>query len=369
MPTLAGATLRDRSIACLGAMAGIALTGFVSALAVGSGAHLPLIVAPIGASAVLLFAVPASPLAQPWSIIGGNTISALVGIAVAHVIHDPALAIGVAVGLAIAAMSLTRSLHPPGGAAALTAVIGGPAVASTGFTFAFMPVALNSILLVGLGWCFHRLSRHAYPHVPAPANTHGTADPPPQHRVGFRAEDIDDALADMGETFDIDRDDLERLLRRVELRSLIRAHDRLTSADIMSKDVVSIAPTASIAEAEALLLGRAIRTLPVVDEANRLLGIVGLRELAKAGGPVGNVAAAAATAAPDDAALALLQPLTDGRTHAVVIVDDDARVLGLVTQTDLLAAMARLGIGAREVDAPPFGGRLLAGAPSSAASR
>ncbi len=90
----------------------------------GNGPHLPLIVAPIGASAVLLFAVPTSPLAQPWSIIGGNTISAFVGLAVTQFVDDPALAIGLGVALAIAAMSVTRSLHPPGGAAALTAVLG-----------------------------------------------------------------------------------------------------------------------------------------------------------------------------------------------------------------------------------------------------
>ena len=67
-----------------------------------------------GASAVLLFAVPASPLAQPWSIIGGNTISALMGIIAAYFIRDPIIATGVGVSLAIGAMSFTRCLHPPG---------------------------------------------------------------------------------------------------------------------------------------------------------------------------------------------------------------------------------------------------------------
>lgn len=344
VPILAGATLRDRAFACLGAVAGIAVTGLICALAVGNGPHLPLIVAPIGASAVLVFAVPASPLAQPWPVIGGNTISALVGIAIGRLVHDPMLAIGIAVGLAIAAMSLTRSLHPPGGAAALTAVIGGPTVVSAGFTFAFLPVALNSILLVALGLCFHRLSRHPYPHVALPAgvNTHGTADLPSQQRVGFRAEDIDGALVDVGETFDIDRADLDRLLRRVELRSLIRSRGELTCGDIMSKDVVSTTPMATISEARDLLLDHSIRTLPIVDEDNRLLGIVGLRELAKADGRVGDAVLPPATSAPDVPALSLLEPLTNGLTHAVVIVDGEGHVLGLVTQTDLLAAMTKL---------------------------
>ena len=64
-PILAGATLRDRLIACTGALIGIAVTGLLCGLALGRGPHLPLLVAPMGASAVLLFAVPASPLAQP----------------------------------------------------------------------------------------------------------------------------------------------------------------------------------------------------------------------------------------------------------------------------------------------------------------
>ena len=87
-PRMAGTNLRERTIACIGALLGIAAAGAVSALVTGSDAGLPLLVAPMGASAVLLFAVPASPLAQPWSIIGGNTISALVGIAVAHAVPD-----------------------------------------------------------------------------------------------------------------------------------------------------------------------------------------------------------------------------------------------------------------------------------------
>jgi len=88
---LPGATLRDRIIASLGAMAGIGLTGFLSAVVLGQtwgqsgNLTLPLLAAPMGAVAILLFATPASPLAQPWPIIGGNVISALAGIITARV--------------------------------------------------------------------------------------------------------------------------------------------------------------------------------------------------------------------------------------------------------------------------------------------
>src|SRR5450830_1606221 len=81
------------------------------------------LIAPMGASAVLLFAVPASPLAQPWSIIGGNLVSALVGVSYAKLVAEPALAAALAIALAIACMFALRCIHPPSGAVALTAVL------------------------------------------------------------------------------------------------------------------------------------------------------------------------------------------------------------------------------------------------------
>lgn len=342
-PILAGATLRERLIACLGALIGIALTGLICGMIAGQGPDLPLIVAPMGASAVLLFAIPASPLAQPWSIIGGNTISALVGYCVAQFIHEPILAIAVGVSLAIGAMSFTRSLHPPGGAAALTAVMGGPAVAKWGILFAFMPVAVNSCILVGLGVLFHKLSKRSYPHVAAlvPANTHNTADMPPRARVGFREEDVDRALAALDETFDIDRTDLSRLLQQVELQASIRSHRDLTCNDIMSRDVIAVGPQTARDEALALLLKHNIRTLPVKDDDGRLMGTVGLRELLQGSGNVSEIKSKAATAFADDPVMSLVPALTDGQMHAVIIIDKDGYVQGLISQTDLMSAVAR----------------------------
>ena len=103
-PILAGAHLPERLIACLGAVICIALTIIVCAGLPLAPADVPIIVAPLGASAVLVFAVPASPLAQPWPVIGGNILSTLVGVAAFHAIPNMTIAAGVAVGGAILLM-------------------------------------------------------------------------------------------------------------------------------------------------------------------------------------------------------------------------------------------------------------------------
>lgn len=210
-PLLSGAHAPDRLFACFGAVLGIALAAFVAARLPLPPSDLPLLVAPLGASAVLVFAVPASPLAQPWPVVGGNTISALVGVAVYRLVPDIGLAASVAVGAAILVMSLLRCLHPPGGASALTAVIGSGAIHAAGYGFAILPVALNSVSLVAVGLLFHRFSRHSYPHRPAPV-----AD------AGLHLTDIDAALDDMHESFDISRADLDALLSRAEFHAARR---------------------------------------------------------------------------------------------------------------------------------------------------
>lgn len=225
VPILAGATLRDRVVASMGAAVGLAGVAAVCArLPLGSDG-LPALLAPLGASAVLLFAVPASPLAQPWSIFGGSVISGLVGVAAAATLGHGPLAVGVAVGGAILAMSLLRCLHPPGGAMAMSAVIGGPAVWAAGVAFPLVHVTTNAALVIVAGWLFHRVSGHAYPHrAVAPRLAPRTL-----HR-----DDIRHALADAGETFDVSEADLEMLLTRAEQHAARRA-EAVTPARLQSR--------------------------------------------------------------------------------------------------------------------------------------
>ncbi|MFD1036600.1 HPP family protein [Sphingomonas hankookensis] len=217
-PLLANAGFGRRVVACIGAGIGIALTILVCGQFPSYGSDLPIIVAPLGASAVLVFAVPASPLAQPWPVVGGNILSTLVGVAMFRAIPNVTAAAGVAVGLAILVMSLARCLHPPGGAAALTAVIGGAGIHDAGYAFAFAPVGINSIALVAIGMFYHRMTALSYPHQPAsPVTIQAAVEP-----GGVRLEDIDAALAETPDAFDIAREDLALLLERAEHFAKVR---------------------------------------------------------------------------------------------------------------------------------------------------
>ena len=339
-PILPGATARDRALACLGAVVGIGLAALIGSLVHGDGEALPWIVAPIGASAVLLFAVPASPMAQPWPIVGGNALSALVGFAVGEALGHGALACALAVGLAIAVMSVTRSLHPPGGAAALTGALGGALVDSAGWWFPVAPVALNALVLVAVGWLFHRLSGHPYPHPQALAPV--TRDPLPSERVGVRDEDLDAVLASVGETFDVEREDLRLLLAQLEMQVLARQRPDLTCGEIMSRDVITVGRDSDPTVARDLLLDSGVRLLPVLDDAGRPVGGVGLRELARSAGAVAEVMTPPLTTTPSQSAMTLTGALTDGHRHAAMVVDPQSKkLLGLVTQADLLAALTR----------------------------
>jgi CBS domain-containing membrane protein len=211
-PLIAGATLRDSLIACAGGGLAIMLTALLCSL-VAPSPGVPVLIAAIGGSAALIFAVPSSPLAQPWPCIGGNMLSALVGVAAFHAVPEPTIAAGVAVAGSMIVMSLFRCLHPPGGAAALAVVIGGPTIHAAGLRFAFVPVAINSVAMVLCAIAFHRAIGRRYPHrvvarAPAPA--------------GLARSDVDAALAEMHDSFDIARDDLDALLARAEAHAMAR---------------------------------------------------------------------------------------------------------------------------------------------------
>jgi len=135
-------------------------TGLTGALAIAlltllaRWSGMPLLLAPFGASCVLLFALPDSPLAQPRALIGGHVLSSLVGLVALHVFGGGLLAPALAVGAAIALMQLTRTTHPPAGADPLVVLLGGAP-----WSFLLAPVLIGALLLVGCALLANNLRR------------------------------------------------------------------------------------------------------------------------------------------------------------------------------------------------------------------
>ncbi len=158
--------MRGSLFAALGAFVGLFAVSIISRAVVGS-ADAPYIAAYMGAAAVLIFGVPESPLSQPWPLLGGHVVSAFVGVATYRFVPDVVLASAAAVSLAMLVMHLLRCLHPPGGAAALVAVLGGSGIHELGYRYAIMPVALNAVVLLGLSLLINNaIPGRRYPAAP-----------------------------------------------------------------------------------------------------------------------------------------------------------------------------------------------------------
>ena len=169
-----------------------------------------LIVPSMGASAVLLFAAPHAPFSQPWNIIVGHALSALIGVACWQWIPNLILAASASVGLAIGAMYLSRSIHPPGGATALAAVIGSDSLHSLGFAYGFQPILLNVAALLFVAFVFNGLFKwRRYPaHLrlkTKPSSSVTDAYSPIKH------EDFVYALSQIDTFVDITEDDLLKI--------------------------------------------------------------------------------------------------------------------------------------------------------------
>lgn len=155
---------REHWVSALGALLGILAVMWVGEIWLGKNGGL-LAVASMGSAAVLLFAAPHGALSQPWPVFGGNIVSAVIGVTCARWLGtDPMLAASLAVALSIAAMYSLRCLHPPGGATALYAVLGGDAVHALGYGYALNPVLIDVVILLTVAVTFnYPFARRRYP--------------------------------------------------------------------------------------------------------------------------------------------------------------------------------------------------------------
>jgi CBS-domain-containing membrane protein len=200
------ASHREKFLSAVGAFVGMLGVAGVSQLVLG-GLSPPLLLASVGASAVLLFAVPHGPLSQPWPLFGGHLVSAAIGVTVAHAAFPPLLAGALAVGLAVAAMYYLRCIHPPGGATALTAVIGGPAIHDLGYQYLLTPVLLNVVVVFVTALAFNY--PFAWRRYPAALKVRRAQEETPYRPIEHA--DFVYALSQLDSFVDVSEEDLLRI--------------------------------------------------------------------------------------------------------------------------------------------------------------
>ncbi|WP_455223206.1 HPP family protein [Kaarinaea lacus] len=183
-----------------------------------------LVVASMGASAVLLFAVPHGPLSQPWALGCGQLVSAFIGVTSYQMIPDIYLAAAVAVGLSITVMYYLRCIHPPGGATALSAVIAGPGVHELGYYFMLTPVLINVLVIFAVALTYNSLFYwRRYPAMFSRyTETTDTSDKPVLEGLG-RIQ-LESALQQMNQFIDVSHEDLEKIfqLARNQINSQLK---------------------------------------------------------------------------------------------------------------------------------------------------
>ncbi len=326
----------------------------------------PLWVASMGATAVLLFATPHSTLVQPWAILGGHLISATIGVASQQLIPHP-FSPAVAVGLSIVAMYLTHSLHPPGGATALFAVIGGPSIWDLGYGYVLNPVAINAVLMLMLGICINTLFRPktAYPARLTSASEQGEISLP---TPSISPSDIRQALIDAGTYLDVTDDDLWLIYQSADLS----AQKRFLSSHPISR--------LSLGKTETLRYGDSIEDLwqalkrstngcvVIVDAFRHIEGIITqndvipyltqvqskkrlsnrISELASKSSRLqhdmvaGQIMSTPVVTIHESASMEqVVAILADGHFHHVPVVDDRRRLLGVITHAHIWQALGK----------------------------
>ena len=200
---------REHWISAAGGLLGILAVLWTSHFWLGGHGGV-LAIASMGASAVLLFAAPHGALSQPWPVLGGHLVSALIGVSCARWLGgEPMLAASLAVALSIAAMYGLRCLHPPGGATALYAVLGGETVHALGYGYLFSPVLLNVVVLVTVAVVFNapfawRRYPQSWHHRSQPVAMTAEKSMIPHSSLVYALSQIDTFV-------DISEDDLQRI--------------------------------------------------------------------------------------------------------------------------------------------------------------
>ena len=207
----------EKWISALGAMLGILAVFWLTRWQFPHGfmenAGSLVIVTSMGASAVLLFAVPQGALSQPWALVGGHLLSAFVGVSCQKLFPDQTWTPALAVGLAVGVMHYSRCIHPPGGATALAAVIGGSEISALGYHYLIMPILINVIAILLMAIVFNAFFH--WRRYPAHINKRirdSKQTQPAERQFELTQEDFSAAMQQLNSYVDVTAESLTELL-------------------------------------------------------------------------------------------------------------------------------------------------------------
>ena len=151
--------------AFVGSFIGIGIIAYLQSRQL-PGSDVVFLIGSFGASSVLVYGVIQSPLAQPRNLIGGHLVSAIIGVSVLKIVPDILwITAPLAVSLSIVMMQITKTLHPPGGATALIAVTGSPAIKDMGYWYVVSPVLSGALILFIVALIFNNMTANRkYPN-------------------------------------------------------------------------------------------------------------------------------------------------------------------------------------------------------------
>ncbi len=260
--------------ACFCAIFFIALVTHIFAL----GPEYPMIVASMGASSVILFFIPNSPLAQPWPFAGGQILSAIVGMTCALYIDEVASAAATAVGGSVLIMLILRCLHPPGAATSLAPIMAGPSLSSMGYEFVLQPVALNVFAMLILSIFINRwLFKLDYPtpiETDQASSKSGSTQQNPHDNPTVLTGDIEQALSEMDIFIDMSPQNLSDILNKIEMNAFKRIEKNIYCRDIMVTGLDTVEFDTHIEDAWKIMYQKKLKAIPVVDRRHRVLGII-----------------------------------------------------------------------------------------------
>ena len=362
-------SLKGKVISVVSCFSVILLTAWITQQ-FGSSTAYPIIVASMGASAVIVFFTPTSPLAQPWPLVGGQLVSAVIGVLCTQAFSHTVFASACAVGGSVLVMLLLRCLHPPGAATALTPIMAG-ATSTLGYDFVLLPVGLNVAIILMMAIVINRwVLRYDYPTISHQADgikhQHSTLIQPAQ-RIGISEQDLEQALENRNMFVDVSTGDLSKLLTDAQIQSFKRYRGNITCADIMVKNILTVEYGTEVEAAWSIMHGEKLKAMPVLDKARRVIGIITWNDFFKfinvnvnetfqqkfrafirrtpdisASKPesVGHIMTSPVNVLPESTHIAALVPLMSNQGYRQIpIVNDENRLVGMVYQANLIAAL------------------------------